>query len=341
MNPGPTQAPVDETDALAADANDPVSWLRRALGIDRRIFEGSSWAVAASLPLVFGDPYQFQVATLILIYVPLVIGQNLITGNAGLISMGHAAFFGAGAYTSAILATNYNWAMPQALALSVLVAAVLGVLVGLPAIRVAGDYLFIVTIGFTFILVDVVTQWKPVTGGAEGIPGVPAPSVGPLDLSSQAGIYYFALVAAFLAFILARAMLSSRLGRVLEAVRDDPLAAAACGVRATPLRVSVFAIGAAMGGLAGSVLAYDVAFVGPQEFNIATGLLIFEMAIIGGLGSIWGSIIGAVVLIGLPEVFRPLIDYRIGIGGAAVIALMIFRPQGIAGRVRIINLIKK
>jgi branched-chain amino acid transport system permease protein len=318
-----------------------VSGWRRVLSIDGRVFEAIAWAVALSLPLFFSDPYQFQVATLVLIYIPLVIGQNLITGNAGLISMGHAAFFGAGAYTTAILATTYNWAMPEALALSVVVATVFGLVAGLPAIRVAGDYLFIVTIGFTFILVDVVTQWKSLTGGAEGIPGVPAPSLGPLDLSSQTGIYYFASAAALLSFLLARAILSSRLGRVVEAVRDDPLAAAACGVRATPLRVSVFAIGAGMGGLAGSVFAYDLAFVGPQEFNIGTGLLIFEMAIIGGLGSIWGSIVGATILIGLPEVFRPLVDYRIGIGGALVIALMVFRPQGIAGRVRIIDLIKK
>lgn len=295
----------------------------------------------AGLPLVVSSRFYLHIAVIVLIYVPLVIGQNLITGNSGQVSMGHAAFYGIGAYITALAASVAELPAPIVLPLAAAGAALVGLVTGLPAIRVSGDYLFIVTIGLNLIFLDVVVQWLPVTGGSAGIPGVPLPTFGPLELRGETAFYYLALAVAALCTLAALLVLQSRFGKTVEALRDDPLAAAAVGVDATPIRVSVFVLAAAMGGLSGAVLAYYIGFVGPQSFGIAQSLLIFEMAIIGGLGSVPGSILGALLFVGLPEALRPLQDYRLGLGGLAVVVLMAVRPQGLLGRVKATTLIRK
>jgi branched-chain amino acid transport system permease protein len=299
-------------------------------------------AVAALLGLPSAtDQYLLHVATLILIYVPLALGQNLITGNSGQVSMGHAAFYGTGAYVAAVLAVQHGWPAPAILLTAFFVVGTVGFLVGLPAIRVSGDYLFIVTIGVNLVFLDVVTQWVAVTGGPSGIPGLPLPSFGPLTVRDYVGFYYFALIVATSVTALILTIVHSRFGVMIEAVRDDPIAAQACGISLTPTRVTVFVVGAAVAGLSGVVYAYFIGFVGPQDFGIAQSLLIFEMVILGGLGSVPGSIIGTVLLVGIPEVLRPLQPYQLGLGGLIVLIMMVRRPQGILGTVRVSNLIRK
>jgi branched-chain amino acid transport system permease protein len=144
-----------------------------------------------------------------------------------------------------------------------------------------------------------------------------------------------------LCFLVTLTLTRSRFGKTIEAVRDDPVAASACGISLTAVRVSVFVIGAAMAGLAGGVLGYFIGFVGPSDFNVQQSLLIFEMAILGGLGSIWGSLAGAAILVGLPEILRFLQPYRLGLLGLIMIVVMVYRPQGLLGSVRITNLIRK
>ncbi|WP_159718954.1 branched-chain amino acid ABC transporter permease [Geminicoccus flavidas] len=285
--------------------------------------------------------YHLHVLTLILIYVPCALGQNLITGNSGQLSMGHAAFFGLGAYAVAILSVRYGWPAFPALLAAAGAAGLVGLLIGLPAIRISGDYLFIVTIGVNLVFLDIVTQWVPVTGGTAGIPGLPMPSFGFVRVRSNVDYFYLALAIAALCFLVTLAITRSRFGKMIEASRDDPVAAAACGISLTAVRVSVFVIGAAMAGLAGGVLGYFIGFVGPSDFNVQQSLLIFEMAILGGLGSIWGSVAGAAILVGLPEILRFLQPYRLGLLGLIMIVLMIYRPQGLLGSVRITNLIRK
>jgi branched-chain amino acid transport system permease protein len=285
--------------------------------------------------------YQLHVLTLVCIYVPLVLGQNFITGNSGQLSMGHAAFYGLGAYTVGILAGMHDWTTMPSLLGAISVAGLAGFAVGLPAIRVSGDYLFIVTIGINLVFIDVVTQWVPVTGGTSGIPGLPEPIIAGVHLGGNAAFYEFSLVAAVLCVGLLYGVTRSRFGSLVEAIRDDPLAAAACGIASTPVKLSVFVIGAAMAGLAGGMLAYFIGFVGPGDFGPQQSILIFEMAILGGLGSIPGAVLGAAILIIAPEAFRFLQPYRLGIIGLLMIILMTYRPQGLLGKVKVTNLIRR
>lgn len=293
-------------------------------------------------PQLVGTVFLLHVAVVMLIYVPLAVGQNLITGNSGQVSMGHAAFYGTGAYAVAILGTRWDGASSLLLlGVAVLATAVLGLVTSVPAIRVSGDYLFIVTIGLNLIFLDVVTQWQGLTGGAAGIPGVPVFRIGSWQALGPDRFYYVALAGAAVVVGVTAALLSSRFGRAVEAVRDDALAAQTSGVGTTGVRVAAFAVGAAMAGLSGGLFGFYIGFVGPQNFDIEQSLLIFEMAIIGGLGSIRGAVLGAVLLVAIPEVFRGLQDYRLGLGGLLVIALMIFRPHGLLGRATIQPLVKR
>jgi branched-chain amino acid transport system permease protein len=290
---------------------------------------------------VFSSGYVIHVATEVLIFVPLVIGQNLITGNSGQISMGHAGFYGVGAYIAAVLAVNVGIAPVWTLLLATIGGGLAGVLVGLPAIRVSGDYLFVVSMGFNLMFVDVVTNWLPVTGGSAGLPGVPALSIGPLEAGDPTTFYYVTLALCAVVVVLSLLIQSSRFGHTIEALRDDTLAVTTFGVRSGPIRVSVFGIAAAMAGLSGALLAYFSGVVSPADFGLATSILIFEMAIIGGLGTVRGAILGAAILIVLPELLRPLLNYQVGIGGAAVVLLMIVRPQGLLGRVGLTNISRR
>ena len=293
------------------------------------------------VPPILCSQYEVHVLTLVCIYIPLVLGQNLITGNSGQLSMGHAAFYGFGAYTVGILGGMYGWPAPPVLLAAIVATGLLGFLVGLPAIRISGDYLFIVTIGLNLVFIDVVTQWNSMTGGTSGIPGLPIPSFGPIEVRTYSDFYYLAFAIALLSLAVVIAIVRSRFGRMVEAVRDDSLAAAACGISLTPVRIAVFVVGAGLAGLSGAVLAYFIGFVGPTDFGVEQSLLIFEMAILGGLGSAAGSVVGAVLLVGVPEILRFLQPYRLGIVGLVMVVLMVYRPQGILGKVKVTNLIRK
>lgn len=293
------------------------------------------------LPSFLRNEFYLRMAIDVLIYIPLVIGQNLITGNSGQVAMGHAAFYGIGAYATAILTVDHAWGTVPVVLVSIAVTALVGLVTGLPAIRISGDYLFIVTIGLNLIFLDVVTQWTGFTGGASGIPGVPVPAPFGFEMLGQQRFYYFALAAAALSVIVALLMVHSRFGKTIEAVRDDPVAAVASGMSLVRTRIIVFSVGAGMAGMSGSVLAFQLGFVGPQSFQFLVSLLIFEMAIIGGLGNVVGSVVGAGLLVILPEVLRSVQDYRVGIGGLAILVLMVLRPQGLLGSVRMTSLVRR
>lgn len=287
--------------------------------------------VLLGLPLLVPTQYFLHVIVVCLIWIPLSIGQNLVTGNAGITAMGQAAFYAVGAYVTGILSTNTDLPAPLIILIAVLFTGLVGVIISIPAVRVSGDYVFVVTLGLNLIIIDVATQWTAVTGGARGLPGVPTFRFGAWVARGEAGFYYVALVIAAICVATAVAIVSSRYGRTLSAIREDSMAAAASGIRKTSPRVAIIAVGAMMGGAAGAALAYYLGFVGPTSFTTQVSLLIFEMAIIGGLASVRGSVLGAVLLIALPELLRPLQDYRLGIGGIVIIVLMIYRPNGILG----------
>jgi branched-chain amino acid transport system permease protein len=306
-----------------------------------RMFAGAIAAVLLLAAPGLMSEYRLHIATLVLIFVLLALGQNLVTGNSGQVSMGHAAIYGLGAYVAGVLGGTHGWSGLAVFATAVVSTSVVGLLVALPAIRLSGDYLFIVTIGLNLVFLDVVNQWVSVTGGSTGIVAIPLLDFGPLHIRSFKDFYYLTLVAACIGIGVVVALLRSRFGSVVEASRDDPLAAAAIGIAITPVRVSVYAISAGLAGLAGALLAYFIGFVGPQDFVVQQSLVIFEMAIIGGLGSVAGSVAGAIILIGGPELLRPLQPYAVGLGGLLVILVMVLRPQGLFGKTKVPNLIRK
>jgi branched-chain amino acid transport system permease protein len=288
-----------------------------------------------AFPQVYRDDYAIRILCMIMIWSMLAIGQNVITGFCGQLSVGHAAFYGIGAYTSALLTMRLDLPFPLALLAAGLMAMVLGVVVGFPAIRIGGDYLFIVTIGFSEIVRLTFLNWNALTNGPMGMPGIPPAEILGYLLTTNTHYYYLLLGLLALIIFATWQIIRSDIGRSFQAIREDETAALAMGVNVTFYKLLAFAIGAFFAGLAGSVLAHFLAFVGPDGFTVDESVLVFEMVILGGLGSIAGSVLGAALLVGSVELIRGLVDYRLYVGGILLIVMMIWRPQGLIGTVRL------
>ena len=324
--------------------------IRRALGITRRktgSLRGQLVALVvmcglvALLPAADSSQYVLHVATLVLIYIPLSVGQTLVTGDSGQVAMGQAAYFGLGAYIAAVLSVDHGVSLIPIVCAGAAAGMCAGTLTGLPAIRISGDYLFIVTIGVNLMFVEVAINWAGVTGSVSGIPGVPTPSIGPVVFGPGPGIFALALMVAGVSVGVYTLVTHSWIGTRIHATVDDEIAVQSIGVNPAVGKVLAFTVASGLAALAGVVFAYFTQFVGPDEFSFTQSLLIFEMAILGGLGSGWGAALGAAILIALPQVFLPLYPISVGLGGAAIVVLMIVRPSGIMGRVKATTLIKK
>lgn len=302
---------------------------------------GAGIAILAAIPLLGLPPIWSAAAILTLVYIPAAVGQNLIVGNAGLLAMGQAAFVGVGAYTAGILAVRFDLDGAVTILAATLAAGLLGALVGIPALRINGDYLFIVSLGFNLVVLDFALQQIELTGGATGLRGIPTLTFLGLDLGVGAPFYYAVLGLVLLALVLTQLVVTSRFGRTMEAIRDDEIAAVAMGISPALPKIQFFAIGSALAGLSGALLAYNIGYVGVGSFDVTASLLIFQMAVIGGLGRISGSVVGAFIIVLLPELLRPLQDYRLLLAGLLIVILMAVRPEGLLGRAKITNLIKK
>jgi len=295
----------------------------------RKIIVGALLLFLLLVPLIFSNsPYLMRTIIIIGIYIILALSLNLIIGFAGQLSMGHAAFYGIGAYVTALLTVNFGISFWIALLASVIVAALFGLLLGIPTLRLKGDYLAITTIGFGEIIRLILINWVGVTRGPAGIPGIPSPSFFGYTISSNAQWFYLLLVVVILVIILSQNLLKSRLGRGLIAVRDNEIAAEAMGINPTILKIMAFALGAAIAGIAGSMFAGYVHYVNPDNFTYMESVIILTMVVLGGSGSIPGVIVGAIVLAALPEMLREVQLYRYAIYGLMLIILMISRPQG-------------
>jgi branched-chain amino acid transport system permease protein len=273
--------------------------------------------------------YVYTVATLVGIYCILTLGLNTITGIAGQISLGHAAFLGVGAYASAILTTRYGWDFLPALVAAVAAAGGAGALVGAAAIRVRDDFLAITTMGVNFVVVAVFLYF-PFFGGAFGIGGIPAPSWSGQSVGKPG---FFALVVAgvLLALGVNVWLRHSWAGLALLATREDEDAAQASGVNVRAFKIVAFTIGTALAGLAGSFYAHYLTFISAGDFGFAFSITILCMLVLGGIGTNRGAIAGAVILGTLPELSRPLADYRMLAYGALLLVLMRWAPHGLLG----------
>ncbi len=288
-------------------------------------------AALAAFPLFIRNEYILNIAVMAGIYVILTLGLNVTNGWTGLMSFGYAAFYGIGAYTAAILATRYGAPVWITFPAAGLVAALFGVAIALPTLRLKGIFLALVTIGFQEIVFLVTLNWIALTRGPMGIPGIPPPSILGHTFNSNRDYFYLILVLNLLVIFAIDRIIDSRVGRAFIAIREDDVAAQSVGIPVFPMRVLSFVISTALAGIAGAFFAHHATFVSAESFRLDETFVILTMLIVGGMGTLVGPIIGAVFLVIFPEVARFLSQYREIVYGAILILVILFRPEGIAG----------
>ena len=282
--------------------------------------------------------YLLHILILIGIYVILSVSLNLIAGYAGLLSIAHAAFYGVGAYVAALMALNLHSPFLVNIICAVILSGLFGALVGIPSLRIRDDYFVIATFAFQVITFSVLNNWVSFTSGPMGLPGIPRPAIFGWEVSSHIG--FLLLIGCFCALTLwvSHRIVHSPFGRVLKAIREDEVFALAVGKNVAAHKVLVFMIGAGMAAVAGSMYAYYISFIDPTSFTVMESIFILSIVIIGGAGSLWGSVIGAVVLVTLPELLRFVglpssvaANIRQMLYGGLLVAFMMWRPQGLLG----------
>ncbi len=280
------------------------------------------------LPL-FGSSYQIYLAELVLINIVAAIGLNLLTGNCGQISLCHASLMAIGAYTTALLTTRLAVTYLLALPLGVTATTVLGAALGYPARRLSGLYLALVTLGFLAMVSILIEEFPEITGGVRGL-SLAKPELVGLRLNAGA-LYYFVLGVAVLAVHAGLGIQRSRYGRAFNAVRQSVIAAQALAISPGRTKLLAFSIAAAFAGLAGGLFTAVVGFIDPTEFDISASLRQITFIAVGGLGSVAGSVVGAIVLTLLPEALRGAEEYSDVVYGAILLGVLILAPKGIAG----------
>jgi branched-chain amino acid transport system permease protein len=356
---------------LAGAVSDVLAALPRpaaGIGIGRWIGPGLA-GFAIVLPILpFADRYVVDLATSVLIYVMLGWGLNIVVGLAGLLDLGYVAFYAVGAYSFALLAAHFDLSFWQCLPLAGLFAALFGIILGFPVLRLRGDYLAIVTLGFGEIIRIVLLNWQDFTGGPNGLSSIPRPSFlgAPLARSAPEGqttfhqfvapimepvyaafggswgfspmhrivwLYYIILLLALLTNAFTLRIRNLPVGRAWEALREDEIACRSLGINPTNTKLSAFAIGAMFAGFAGAFFATRQGFVSPESFTYIESAVILAIVVLGGMGSQLGVVVAAAFLILIPELGRDFAQYRMLLFGAAMVLVMIWRPQGlISGR---------
>jgi branched-chain amino acid transport system permease protein len=289
--------------------------------------------LALTMPAVLSD-YNLRVLVLALQSAIAVIGLAIAFGWAGLIQLGQAAFIGVGAYTSALLALKAGWSFWFALPAGMALAALLALLIAVPMLRLRGHYLALATVGLNVSVEIVMKNWAPVTGGYDGISGIPGVLVFGQAIDSDRGAYFLALAFLVAVALFAVALRRSRFGRAMVAVRDDEIAAGTSGVPVVRTKVLAFVIASMLAALSGSLYAHYARFIAPGDFDLARSVTLLVMLIAGGEMSIAGCIVGAIVLSFAPEWLRFVGDAYLAVFGVGVLLILVLMPEGIAGRVR-------
>lgn len=283
-----------------------------------------------ALPL-FGGDYLLQIASLVAIFAILALSLTILSGTAGQIALGQAGLFAIGAYTSALLTKEQGWSFWFALPTAGLVAAFIGALIVTPALHLRGHYVAITTLGVGAMVVSALLNLEWLTRGPLGITNIPAPVFFGTPIVSPRAYYLLALAVLLLCAGLAFALQHSHLGRIWRSIREDEIAAQSFGVNGSHYKSLAFALGALMAGLGGSLLAHQYTFISPDVFDVPISILAFTIVVLGGMSNILGAIVGTAVLVGGPELFRPLHDVRMLGYGVLLLLLVRFRPQGLLG----------
>lgn len=304
-------------------ANRAVAWGVIALAV----------ALIALTP--FLPNYYIRVANSLLIYILLGIGLNIVIGYTGLLDLGFVAFYAVGAYTYGMLASaqlGLHWPLLAILPIAAILGAIVGILLGLPVLRLRGDYLAIVTLGFGEIIRIVLNNMDSVTGGPQGIARLDKASLFGIEIAKPVEIYWLLIVTVFLVGFLVWRLEKSILGKAWAAIREDQDAARGVGINTTNAKLAAFATSATIGSIAGVIFAASQRFVSPESFTLQESVLIVLMIVVGGIGNILGIVVGAAILILLPEVLREFAEWRVLFLGLLMVVLIIIRPAGIVPR---------
>ncbi len=310
--------------------------------------------VAVALPFMpFANRYVVDVATTLLIYIMLGWGLNIVVGLAGLLDLGYVAFYAVGAYSYALIATEVGWSFWVCLPLAGVFAAFFGIILGFPVLRLRGDYLAIVTLGFGEIIRIVLMNWVDFTKGPDGIAGIPRPTFfgaeftrrapeGSTTFAEMMGVdyssmhrmiflYFLILILAIITNLFTLRMRKLPTGRAWEALREDEIACRSLGINPTNVKLSAFALGAMFAGIAGAFFATRQGFISPESFTFIESAIILAIVVLGGMGSQLGVVIAAFALVVLPEWFREFEQYRMFLFGAAMVLIMVLKPNGMMG----------
>jgi branched-chain amino acid transport system permease protein len=285
--------------------------------------------VLVPVPFVLANPWQLGILNLVAVNAVVVLGLNLFIGYAGQISLGHAAFFGLGAYSSAILTTAWGWPSFLALPVTAIGVALTALVVGVPTLRLSGHYLAMATLGFNIVVHHVLVHWDQVTGGPSGLTGIPSFGIPGVTLRGETQHYYLLWAAAMVALTLSVNFVRSGLGRGLAALAEDEVAAAAMGVDVRRGKIAVFTISAVFASVGGSLFAHYMGTITPDTFGIFASIDFVIMVVIGGVGSLWGSLAGAAFVTILPHLLGPLEDYKEILHGLIVVVVLLVLPRGL------------
>jgi branched-chain amino acid transport system permease protein len=282
--------------------------------------------------------YLLHILILICIYCIVGMSLNLIAGYTGLISIAHAAFYGIGAYTAALLSLRFGVSFLLTIPAAIIVAAAFGFLIGFPSLRIRDDFFVIATFGFQVIIFSVMNNWMELTQGPLGLPGIPQPEVFGYKFSSHLDFLLLSLFFAVVVYLISRRLVNAPFGNVLRAIREDELFSQSLGKNVNLYKVLIFSVGAGLVAIGGALYAYYITFIDPTSFTVPESIFMLSIVIVGGAGRLSGSIIGAILLVSIPELLR-FIGMPSSIAanmsqilyGGLLVLFMMFRPKGILG----------
>lgn len=300
----------------------------------KSVLRAAYLAIALALllfPILVKNSLILSIGCYILLY-SIVSMSNMITiGYGGMMNLGQAAFYGVGAYTSALLSIHFHTPFILCFFISGLVAALFGFLISVPCLRVQADFLGLITLAFLQLFVSVAQNWISLTRGPMGLTNIPSAELFGFSFSTQGRFFYLAAVVTALTYMILKRLMSSPLGRAIQSVRDDEIGARSVGIDVNYYKIQAFTIGAFFAGITGSLYVSYVGYIGSSTFTLETSFLLLEMNIVGGLGSLEGAIFGAAFFTIMPEIIRPLAAYRVGVGGLLMLLVVLIRPQGVFG----------
>lgn len=288
-------------------------------------------AAAIALPFLLANNYQLGVAHQALIFIVLATGYNLLLGFTGLLSFGHIALFAIGAYASAILVATYGAPFLVGLIAAAVITGLVGVAIAIPALRIKGHYLTLLTLALGEVIRLMIRSMESLTHGSHGFSGIPRPEIAGFSFRSGFSLYYLLLFFAAIAILFVLRVEKTRFGRVFKSVRDSEIGAEVCGIDTNAAKVIAFGVSAVFAGVAGSLYAHTMRFISPEFFSLGLTITLLAMVLLGGRGTVAGPVVGAALLITLPEALRFVKDYYLIVFGLTIWLCAMALPDGLAG----------